>query len=429
MDTQSPIQELIVAHKKNIHPSQVINQDSQNVTKTTPIMTPPVTPTVTAPAAHVSAPTATPVTSPNTEREILLLWFNGTGTPAEDMAALFTHINLPPSQMQSVSGLGTTENTTASQQTTSQSWLNPSSYWIFNSLLGVKDTVSGYSERNQTASVNAVFDTVGKIATSKSTNIELIIGGHSRGAAAGILGFLASLLEAINKDTSFKTSPLFQKVKKMQIIAVDPVPGPSGNDLMGATSIADLYKSIQTKFENDSLIDTTLYTARFDCRDGFKADGDWLSYLNTNYHFPTAASTNPNFKFFISGFRHSIMIYPNDGNLPKCLYGNANVTPIKLLENILNDIINNTHTATNTFNQLIALEKDTVQNLKAYPKGYPSLDKATSITGYSTVEAVQKVGEVVTGSNKSLVNVIAETSDLSSTTPVNNRYTFYFLNK
>ncbi|WP_109830082.1 hypothetical protein [Reichenbachiella versicolor] len=389
-------------------------------------------------ASHSGRSAASSTAPPSSAREILLIWFNGTGTPMEDMAPLLTHLHLSPSQMQSISGLGTEDNLISSKALSSNSnlhstgsWFDPTSYTLFNTILGTKDTTAGYAERNQFASINAVFNTIDKISTSSSSNIELIIGGHSRGAAAGIIGFLSSLLEAISKDKSFRESPLYKKVKKIHVISVDPVAGQRGNDLTGGEDIRidQLYKSIQSKFENTSLISTTLYQARFDCRDEFKADDKWLNYLKANYNFVTATSTNPSFRYYIAGFRHSIMIYPNDGELSKSLYANTQVTPLNLLINIINDIVGNTNTAQTIFDQLIALEKETVFNLKLYPLGYPKLSYATSVDGYSAIEKALSKIYVFTGT--SLVDTVKDKPDsiLVSSTPVNNRYTFYFFNK
>lgn len=363
-----------------------------------------------------------------TTTEKFLVWFSGTGTPIQDMTPLMSNVNLPDTNKNIISGLGTTGNSQASQPMTSSSWLNPKSYTIFQQFANKYYTLMGYSEENQLASImGAVTNTLEKITTSQSQSIELIIGGHSRGAAAGILGFLSSFVAAIQADSSFSTSPLFNKVKKIHVVPVDPVPGPNGNDLMGFSTIQDLYGQLKTAFNNQNLIDTTLYSARFDCRDGFKFDNNWFLFLNGKYDFNGAKSTDPLFKFYAAGLRHSIMIYPQDGGLQSSLYTDANVTPIKLLENILNDIINGTTTAPALFNQLIALEKATIARIKVNPTAPPNILQATSMSGYSTPEWIASTLHISGGT--SLKDVVAQQTNLVNHVPINNRYTFYYFNQ
>jgi len=360
--------------------------------------------------------------------EKFLIWFNGTGTPIADMAPLMNTINLPATHRTMVSGLGTTGNSEPSLAMTSSSWLNPKSYSVFKHFANTYYTLLGYSEENQLASIMAaVTNSLENITTSQSDEIELIIGGHSRGAAAGILGFLSAFMAAIKADANFSSSPLYHKVKKIHLVPVDPVPGPKGNDLMGFSSIHDLLAQLKTAFNNTALFNIVLYSARFDCRDGFKSDNNWFLFLNRHFNFSTATTTQDNFKFYIGGFRHSIMIYPQDGNLEQSLYTDASITPIKLLENILNDIIAGTTNASATFNQLIALEKATIERIKSNPTANPELLKATSMSGYSTPEWIASTLHVSSGT--SLKNVVAQQSNLVNHIAINNRYAFYYFNK
>lgn len=70
------------------------------------------------------------------------------------------------------------------------------------------DQAYGYKEKHQLAQLEHYFKLLEEIDPAKDNHVELIIGGHSRGAAAGVLGFITALYSCCKEGNTLEGSPI-----------------------------------------------------------------------------------------------------------------------------------------------------------------------------------------------------------------------------
>lgn len=246
-----------------------------------------------------------------------LIWFCGTGTSKEDMGTAGAGSPEVETVLKGqyydyclvIDGVGTAESAKQTIEMNGLGKYNPQRWFQAS-----KEMIFGYEEANQLNSIDQTFAFFEKLKTvKKKQSVNLIIGGHSRGAAAGIVGFLCSLLAELKEDKQAKDSPFFQAVKTVTIVAVDPVAGPKGNDLMGIKNLnakkqnlSDILNEIEEFGSRKGLFKVVLYAARFDVREEFKFDDLWYRFNENRGPFADR------FFFYCAGFRHSSMIFQGD---------------------------------------------------------------------------------------------------------------------
>ncbi|OOF21053.1 hypothetical protein BZJ17_10115, partial [Salinivibrio sp. IB574] len=203
----------------------------------------------------------------------------------------------------------------------------------------------------------ALFDYLESL--SPNEEVELVIGGHSRGAAIGLVSFLASLCQASKTEINDKVNIYWEKINKIRLLPADPVAGKAlnyewlnekikefftnflglKNDNFGVETmdsdepITSLILEIEKNlFKGRKVFEIFIFSARFDARDQFPADENWKRFIDKiiSNDGPLADRT----LMISAGFRHSSMINKNDEI--SYLYENSGVSPISLLMGIVN---------------------------------------------------------------------------------------------
>lgn len=249
----------------------------------------------------------------------LFLWYSGTDTTAESMRNFFNIAETDSIKVEYINGLGTDGNLEATKILQDK---KPSTNGFLDSILKKITAAFGSIEPDQLAQIEHFFKITENLKSDEE--VELTIGSHSRGAAVGILGLIASLYASC-KYCSFEDSP----IKKITFIVVDPVPGTPRlfgikipgikNNLLGFETIGGENKIktaldfIATRSKKPNLFKVIYYPARFDMRNEFKADQYWLDFYenqckNLNIVNPKNDKPVIKTKFYIGGFRHSAMV-------------------------------------------------------------------------------------------------------------------------
>lgn len=169
----------------------------------------------------------------NKKEDVFFAWFSGTDTTAELSKEAFmlaekakTKKEPKPSILDDVAenhiyitdGVGTTENTQKEQKN------NRKKYPIRTRVALLR----GHTKKTQEAQVQSLADKLEKLKSP----VDLVLGGHSRGAAAGVIGFLAYLAK-LKSDNPVKFNAIFENIKHIRVIGADPVQGPFPNYLYG----------------------------------------------------------------------------------------------------------------------------------------------------------------------------------------------------
>lgn len=361
----------------------------------------------------------------------LFLWYSGTDTEAVTMREFFNITQTENIKVDYIDGLGTIENLSATQKLKG----NKTSFF---DLFYIKKTAAfGSQEKDQIAQILHTFEIIDKI-NDDDTEVELIIGGHSRGAAVGILGLIASLYETC-KTHSFKDS----LVKKITFIAVDPVPGSpevlglsalgSKNDLLGFETIQGENKIktaldfIASKSEKPNLFKVIYYPARFDARNEFKGDDYWLKFYQTQIEnskieeqkIKKSQSDEPviETKFYVAGFRHSAMVDKNEEISE--LYDEVNC-PTNLLKEIVNQEIGLSKVSVNAIQKSVKKTEHTAISSIANCAKLENLISRTNKGAYSTSIALS--GYSLQKKVEEFTKKDSFTVKLSKETQINNRY-------
>ena len=249
----------------------------------------------------------------------IFVWFCGTGTKPDSQREEFKAALEDYDYTFFIPGVGTDEMRKEAQKMTTSG----KSFWgkvfSFCHWSGVKyDTVTGYKEREHLVDAENFFKVLEKIEQSEQET-ELTIGGHSRGAAVGLTGFLAMFLAAARQDKNVKDSSPWALVSKINIIAVDPVQGSQTgsedtNDMMGLLpeqTVDSIIKEIeQLLFQGKPVFHITVYTARFDARKEFCLDSRWQEWIDANKG--SLMENQDRAELYVAGFRHSSMVCAED---------------------------------------------------------------------------------------------------------------------
>ncbi|MCI5211108.1 MAG: hypothetical protein D3910_20500 [Candidatus Electrothrix sp. ATG2] len=342
----------------------------------------------------------------------IMIWFCGTGTKQKSMEFFFGDQKF--NELLVVDGVGTKENNEKSQKMADRSWYNPSR-WFFSV---TRTQVKGYKEEHQLSSADQfMWAVIEKLEKYHDKEVHLIIGGHSRGAAGGIIGLITSLYASCKIHKSVSDHLLFKKVKKITLLPVDPVAGPKGNDRLGFTTLHEeekkisyLLNYIEKKSGMNKLFNIVLYTARFDARNQFKLDDVWHQFQTKPEEFVTRL------QYFIAGFRHSAMVDCADELTD--IYGSS-ATPMVLLKEIISQLSGNAQVNPNKTFKTIALTEKALMDRLRVRKEPQKLYEKTKHQSYD-------YGKIVY-SGDSLYTILSRRAKTNLTkTPENNRYLEYF---
>lgn len=350
----------------------------------------------------------------------LFLWYSGTGTAAEHMRNFFNITASDTIKIAYVDGLGTENNRTESQ-TLSNNQTGSWTEWLmgfFKKTELLHDQAYGYKEKHQLAQLEHYFKLLEEIDPKKDKDVELIIGGHSRGAAAGVLGFITALYASCKEGNTLEGSP----INKIRILAVDPVPGEKGNDLLGLEKettefkknpILNMLNYIASSSKKENLFKVVYYAARFDARDQFKADDYWL-----NYYKSQLLNKQIDTEFYIGGFRHSAMVFDDD-EISALYTGNAR--PTALMKELVKRELGLAYAnITTLYNGLTATETTALSNL-ANNAGNATLISRTTNSSYGAASVVytgSSLQEIV----KKITTNGTKKSELNKANLINNRY-------
>jgi hypothetical protein len=348
------------------------------------------------------------------------LWFSGTGTTAKAAEELFASSVGKNTQCIYVNGVGLTENRKDVNKLNDQprkrekegsvkEYLSIGKEYIMtktsqkipdvvsksyetvrNAGQSGLDSAFGYKEDNQLVSLVATFNLIEGMLESvkKGKKINLIIGGHSRGSAAGMTGFLASFLAAIQANQINKD--LADSIQKITLIPVDPVSGgQSGgkdtNDQMieggkkesSKITMEYLLEEIEAGlFKKKKIFNITAYLARFDARNQFSLDNRWFQFLNN-----TPKSFEGRTKSYIGGFRHSAMV--DTGDEITSLYGKS--TPMGLMKKLVESAINNLPATKKDADNCAELLKKKELELMAATPLHENLKVKTTLKSYGYI--------------------------------------------
>ncbi|WP_070972016.1 hypothetical protein [Vibrio sonorensis] len=268
----------------------------------------------------------------------VLVWFSGTGTEAEKQieeigfdVTLFDHIMVS-------SGVGTAELRQMAEKLTKKDKSVLERLFSATEKTGVLlDKIEGYKERENIVSALQVFETIDYLnALPNDEHVEMVLGGHSRGAAVGLVTFLATLNEQARYSVNEEGDTCWSKVSEIQLVPVDPVAGKQAgsedtNDMLNLPNdypMSALLSDIENNlFQGREVFQVKVFCARFDARDEFRFDSRWFEFIQTSQSLARPVTV------MSAGFRHSSMVDIEDELLP--LYADIDTSPIQLLRSII----------------------------------------------------------------------------------------------
>jgi hypothetical protein len=292
-----------------------------------------------------------------------------------------------------IPGIGTSDmRSTAQTMTTSGKNLRRKIFSVHKKLGALDDTINGYSEREHLVDSEYFFMLVEYLEKYQhliqaeqvpKEDIELTIGGHSRGAAVGMTSLLYIFSVSARKFEKNENSP-WSLVSKIRIIAVDPVPGKQvgdedTNDMMDLPSDRTIDSIIQEiedlVFDHKSVFHTTVYTARFDARKEFRLDSRWQRWIDDHKEF---IFNHDRAELYIAGFRHSSMVCAEDEITE--IY-DKNYTPRGLMRKIL-EVNGSREARERYYQQLSQHEMKTLEDLAQQRPVHKALKNKTKLSSY-----------------------------------------------
>jgi len=138
--------------------------------------------------------------------------------------------------------------------------------------------VRGYKEKNQLVGRNNFLMHLNKLYEQKG-DIDLVLGGHSRGADEGVIGDLACLVATLEALPG--NSPFRDRIKNLSIIFADPCPGLFKNDKLGAENIEvkDLMRRLRAQLPNTT-VHVTVANSKIDTLNGLTLSEKTEGYVN-----------------------------------------------------------------------------------------------------------------------------------------------------
>ncbi|WP_378187018.1 hypothetical protein ACE939_01565 [Aquimarina sp. W85] len=280
--------------------------------------------------------------SPSTNKKIFI-WFSGTSSKAKKAKEVLQIASLEKQGVEVLilDGVGTNKMTNSEENYwihTKKSVFSP----VIRPVINLKRLITGYRESTHISQHDQIIKFIDQIESNsenKGKKFDLLIGGHSRGAAVGLKSYLANLETQLdrleNNENNKNSKSIFMNLGKLDFMVVDPVAGEMKNDYMSGqhkslieTSINDIIDNIKTSLQeinkNKNLKVTGIsYNARYDKRKAFKLDEDWKPFFKSK-------DKNYQKEVFVAGFSHSSMV-----SLKKSILYEENESPRDLLVKII----------------------------------------------------------------------------------------------
>jgi len=273
----------------------------------------------------------------------VMIWFSGTGTTAQDMLPFLQDEVLLKSLDAAIILEGVGTQAMAKAKIAAKPFnniFNKGFQFLFGKYI---DQVKGYSPADNELSIDNFFAVINLIEQMQDDNIELVIGGHSRGAAVGMVCLLASLYQQVLLQKSGFENSYLQKISRIHLVAADPVSGKQPgdeitNDMMGLTKdikLSQLLSEIERLvYQGKPIFHISVFAARFDARNEFAFDSRWKEFIDEQIIQTAVFSLRA--KLFIGGFRHSEMVQPDQALA--ALYPSLAVHPQQLLRQIISNV-------------------------------------------------------------------------------------------
>ncbi len=351
-----------------------------------------------------------------------LIWYGGTDTKKNKTEEVldFKKLKNLGVEVLAIDGIGTLENRLSEKKlnTGKQSQ-------SFSDHLGlVMDRVNGYSEETQITQLNKVFDTFNNLTNPT----ELVVGGHSRGAAAGVTGFITELyaLALVQKSEDFEfaknkkpkafdLAKSLENVQKISLIITDPVQGPSDNNLLGLQEnlqsknpVKEMLDTISEIVGKKDLFNVSVFLPRFDPRKTFQLDKRWENYMTKN---------KGQYQEYNAGFDHSNMVSSkkNPTLYPLDIDG---VSPNGLLKKVIQERLGfvTKKELNNTAKDLHNTEVDLIQILKKDNKNRTKTEEVKA-TDLKTLIARNKTG----ANHNSMQSALRDNSKSDTPIKINGR--------
>ncbi len=259
-----------------------------------------------------------------------LVWYGGTKTQKHkiEKGLDFEKLKNHGIDVLAIDGIATLENTLSEKFLSEKKTSKKRS----NTLKNIIDEMKGYNEQTHLVQLNKVFDTFNNLTQPT----ELIMGGHSRGAAAGLTGFITELyaLALISKPKTSDFAKSLENVQQINLIVVDPVQGPLQGNLLGLQKnlkhenpIKEMLDTISAVANKPNLFNVSIFFPKFADKKIFKLDKNWEHYIK---------KSKGEYKEYNSGFYHSHMVNPEDKTKLFPLDKN-NISPNGLLKQVIKE--------------------------------------------------------------------------------------------
>jgi hypothetical protein len=272
------------------------------------------------------------------QKDKFLIYFSGTGTVKKSPEQAFEMDKMRAAgvKVMVINGVGTMPDAKASREMRSgPEPQNPGIVTnIVNGVAGAfngtrdaskstRDKLLGYDQTTQLVQQNEAI----KAISSLDKPTDVVVAGHSRGAAVGVKGFIAELYalsEVAKKEGGdLSNGPFMENIESLHFIPIDPVPGPEVNDKLGAQDlqvedrVTHMFNAISERAENPDLISTTVINARHDARTPFSLDPEWGKFIENN--------EGNKCEVHAMGFQHSTMVKTSDPD--PTIYPDPDITP------------------------------------------------------------------------------------------------------
>ncbi|MCI4032499.1 phospholipase [Dickeya dianthicola] len=310
--------------------------------------------------------------------EKILIWFCGTGTTKQDFLANVEISGF--SAVVAIDGIGTAAMLTKTQALAKRASWGGSFVGMSETLGVLYDQVNGYDDRAGVVTLDSLFPLVDYLKTLKE--YQLVVGGHSRGAAVGLTEFLAELYHLAVQN---QAAGVWANAKTIRLVVVDPVQGQQDSDkdtnafnaILKDKTLAQILAELETKwFGGREVFDTLVYSARYDARSSFAFDSRWYRFITEQ--MGKQAGPAKRAKLVMAGFRHSAPVSKEDEI--SALYQGKGVAPIAFLQQLVSFDPNWEQSA----RLLSQIENGYLDQLAAGAKTdlISQLDKQTSLLSY-----------------------------------------------
>ncbi|MEM9990905.1 MAG: hemopexin repeat-containing protein [Bacteroidota bacterium] len=206
----------------------------------------------------------------------------------------------------------------------------------------VGNFASGYSSRDSEMAAKDVLKLLKYLNYDEIEPFDkIVITGHSRGAAVGIPSLLYAIKKANEGNSPFKdyqeiVKKVFKRAKQINIVALDPVAGQTGNTYhMGDWNTGEIYDYMNRTYSNITF--NEIYANAAPMEVGIRVSN--FNPARKYLHNPPSSSNLSVNRYWL-GFRHSAMVNLDEkGNE---VYDKGNVEkPSLMVSDFLNAALNN----------------------------------------------------------------------------------------